>query len=446
MKKLLLLVLLASSTIGAQCWQNINAGGGTVHGVKSDGTFWGWGLNDVGEIGDGTTTDKTTTTQVGTAAAWQSSDLLGFHTLALQTNGSLWASGKNNNGQLGNGTLINEASFINVSNGTSWIVASAGVYHSAAIRSDGTLWTWGQNNKGQLGDGTLVNKSTPTQVGVGNDWRSVSAGWEFTLAIKTDGTLWAWGANQHGQFGNGTTVNSTVPVQVGSQFDWAAIDAGWGFNVALKAEGTIWIWAGYTGEFSVDHTPQQIGTDTDWKSISGGDDHYAAVKLNGTLWASGENTYGQLGNGTTVDAPNLIQIGTATDWKEVFADGYQYTVGLKNSGDLYAWGQNLQGQLANGTNDTHTSPIPVACPVSLATTTFNEAVAVTMYPNPAKDYLQITGTNEASVLEIYALSGAKLFTQSFNGDTKVNLSLASGMYLAKITSGSNEIVQKLIVK
>ncbi len=163
---------------------------------------------------------------------------------------------------------------------------------------------------------------------------------------------------------------------------------------------------------------------------------YMAVRYNGLNVVNGnptDGTLGQIGDLTSLLSWNHLD---PSDDFEMNRNNYIYTwqvnrnpfIDYPNLAD-YIWGDNT-GQ-----------PWFAA----LATPTFSES-KVRLYPNPAKDFLQISGTNEASVLEIYALSGAKLFTTSFTGDTKVNLSLASGMYLAKITSGSNVIVQKLIVE
>jgi len=163
---------------------------------------------------------------------------------------------------------------------------------------------------------------------------------------------------------------------------------------------------------------------------------YMAVRYNGLNVVNGNPTDGTIGQiGDLATALSWNHLDPSDDF-EMNRNNYIYTwqvnrnpfIDYPNLAD-YIWGANA-GQ-----------PWFAA----LATTTFNTS-KVTLYPNPASDYLQISGTNEASVLEIYSLSGAKLFTKSFTGDTKVTLSLASGMYLAKITSGTNAMVQKLLVK
>jgi alpha-tubulin suppressor-like RCC1 family protein len=94
----------------------------------------------------------------------------------------LWSWGYNGDGQLGDGTTTNKSSPVQIGALTTWSKISGG-YFSMAIKTDGTLWSWGYNNKGQLGDGTTINKSSPVQVGALTTWSSVSAGRLHSLAI-----------------------------------------------------------------------------------------------------------------------------------------------------------------------------------------------------------------------------------------------------------------------
>jgi alpha-tubulin suppressor-like RCC1 family protein len=185
--------------------------------IKTDGTLWVWGDNTSGIHGDGTTTNKSTPTQLGTLNNWKSISV-STHILAIKTDGTLWSWGMNSYGELGNGNNnnTNPSNYIpaQIGTATNWKLVSAGRQHSLAIKTDGTLWVWGLNDYGQLGDGTNINKSSPIQIGTSNNWKQVTAGNWFSTAIKNDGTLFSCGRNDYGQLGDGTTVNKNNLTQI----------------------------------------------------------------------------------------------------------------------------------------------------------------------------------------------------------------------------------------
>jgi alpha-tubulin suppressor-like RCC1 family protein len=163
-------------------------------GLKADGSLWSWGGIQT-QIGSG---------YIAIAAG---SD----YGLAIKNDGSLWAWGTNSYGQLGDGTTTNRTSPVQV--GTGFVAVSAGFSHSLGLKGDGSLWAWGFNNYGQVGDGSTANRLSPVQVGTG--YLAVAGGGYHTLAIKQDGSVWAWGFNSSGQLGDGTvTTYRPLPVQV----------------------------------------------------------------------------------------------------------------------------------------------------------------------------------------------------------------------------------------
>jgi alpha-tubulin suppressor-like RCC1 family protein len=149
----------------------------------------------------------------------------GTHALEIRK-GTLWAWGFNNSGQLGDGTTTQKTSPVQIGTDNKWVTVAAGQVHSVGIKSNGTLWAWGNNSFGQLGDGTTTQRNSPTQIGTDNKWVSIAAGQSFTLALKSDGTLWAWGDNSNGQLGDGTTTYKLSPTQIGTDNKWISIAAG----------------------------------------------------------------------------------------------------------------------------------------------------------------------------------------------------------------------------
>jgi hypothetical protein len=249
---------------------------------------------------------------------------------------------------------------------------SAGGLHTCAVKTDHTLWCWGSNFYGQLGDGSTTNRTAPVQVsGHATDWAAVAAGASHTCAVRTDHTLWCWGLNGNGEFGNGTTTDSPVPVQVGGHTaDWAAVAAGTGNTCAVKTDHTLWCWGsdfyGQLGDGSTTNrtAPVQVsGHATDWAAVAAGAagaSHICAVRANGTLWCWGDNTYDQLGDGTTTGSPVPVQVsGHATDWAAVTAGGI-HTCAVKTDHTLWCWGDNTYGQVGDGSTTTRTVPVQVS--------------------------------------------------------------------------------------
>ncbi|MGC9196832.1 MAG: RCC1 domain-containing protein [Syntrophobacteraceae bacterium] len=330
--------------------------------IKSDGTLWAWGGNTYGQLGDGTTTNHSSPEQIGMSNGWASVAASGFHTAALGSDGTLWTWGDNTYGQLGDGTTTNHPSPEQIGTSNDWMSVAAGGYHMVAIKSNGTLWAWGENNAGQLGDGTTTGQGSPEQIGAANNWGSVSAGFRHTMAIKTDGTMWAWGDNTHGELGDGSTTMQTSPEQIGTDNHWMSVAAGYDYTVAVKSDGTLWAWgSNSSGEMGAGMMtadilgPQQIGTDNHWASVAAGWTHVVGVKSDGTLWSWGNNSYGQMGDGTMINRNSPEQIGTEQNWMWAAA-GDGFTTALNSNDDMMAWGNNQYGQVGNNSTSDQDSP------------------------------------------------------------------------------------------
>jgi alpha-tubulin suppressor-like RCC1 family protein len=219
--------------------------------------------------------------------------------MAITSDGRLFAWGNGGIGQLGLNSIIQRSSPVQVG-ASSWTSVSAGSSHTAAIRSDGLLFTWGPNFAGQLGNNSPPippndRRSSPIQIG-SSTWTSVSVGPNYTLAIRSDGLLFGWGGNDIGQLGTGNVVSTSSPVVIGSS-SWTKISAG-GQNTP-----------------SITGMTKGIGT-------------------NNILYGWGDNTIGQLGDGTITsnsgrsspvqigsnEPPNFsspTQVGILTSWTKI---------------------------------------------------------------------------------------------------------------------------------
>ena len=221
---------------------------------------------------------------------WSSVAGLGNRVLALKTNGTLWSWGYNEVGQTGSNDRTKRSSPNQVGTDTSWSkLPVAGQEDangaSAAIKTDGTLWVWGdQYFYGQLGlnqvGATGGRYSSPTQL-PGTTWSNVATGKKATMATKTDGTLWVMGTNEFGTLGQNEGPGSTSgarssPTQIpGTTWDGTQMripSNGEGMK-AMKTDGTLWVWGAGGGWMGLNSevqrsSPTQVpGT---WEAIGGG--------------------------------------------------------------------------------------------------------------------------------------------------------------------------------
>jgi alpha-tubulin suppressor-like RCC1 family protein len=142
------------------------------------------------------------------------------------------------------------------------------------------------------------------------------------------------------------------------------IAAGYYHTVALKTDGTLWAWGdnsfGQLGDGTTTdrYSPVQVVGGNDWAAIATGSIHTVALKTDGTLWAWGDNSFGQLGDGTTTDRYSPVQVVGGNDWAAIAAGG-SHTTALKTDGTLWVWGRNSNGQLGDGTTVQRNAPVRV---------------------------------------------------------------------------------------
>ena len=320
--------------------------------LKSDGTVWATGLNSSGQLGDGTTTNRSSAVPVMSGVSAISAG--GSHSLFLKSDGTVWVTGLNSSGQLGDGSSTSRNTPVQVMSGVS--AFSAGVNHSLFLKSDGTVWASGSNSYGQLGDGSSTSRNTPVQVMSGVS--AISAGGSHSLFLKSDGIAWAAGYNYYGQLGDGSSTSRNTPVQVMSGV--SAISAGSSHSLFLKSDGTVWA-SGFNGSGQLGdgsstsrNTPVQVMSGV--SAISAGSIHSLFLKSDGTVWASGFNGSGQLGDGTTTSRSTPVQVMSGVS---AISPGRFYSLFLKFDGTVWASGDNGSGQLGDGTTTDRIVPVQV---------------------------------------------------------------------------------------
>lgn len=314
--------------------------------IKNDGSLLTWGrIYESGNSVDGSCLFKNRTSPEIFIDAGVKAISSGYmHHAIIKNDSSLWMWGRQYCGEFGNNSTTGSAVPIKIMDGV--IAVSAGGQSTSVIKADGTLWISGRNDFGQLGDGTLLTKCS--YVKIMEDVVSATSGWCVTYAIQADGTLWAWGRNDKNQLGIDSTGNQLKPVKVLNDVaivSTSATESKW--TAAIKTDGTLWVW----GE--IQPIPKHVLSDV--SSVAVGVDYVEAVKSDGTLWAFGNNTFGQLGNDTSVSTDSPIKI--IEDVIKV-ASGGQNTMTILKNGSVWTWGRNEYGVLGNGSSPSLTSYNP----------------------------------------------------------------------------------------
>jgi alpha-tubulin suppressor-like RCC1 family protein len=333
-------------------------------------SIWAWGVNIHGNVGDGTTTNRSSPVSVvGRFTDWCQVSAGSCHGIGVRKNGTAWSWGFNIVGQLGDGTTNNRSSPVSVVGGfTDWCQISAGLYHSLGVRQNGTAWAWGYGTFGQIGSGDTTFRSSPVSVVGGfTDWCQVSAGFYHSLGVRQNGTAWSWGENNFGMLGNNNINQQSSPVSVVGGFtDWCQVSSGRFHSLGVRTNGSAWAWgAAPSGELGNSSTTFRsspvsvVGGFTDWCQISAGEYYSLGLRQNGTAWSWGRNDNGRLGAGTTTNRSSPVSVvGGFTDWCQISA-GTCHSLGLTTNGTVWSWGFNSTGRLGDGTTTNRSSPVSV---------------------------------------------------------------------------------------
>ncbi|MEE2677553.1 MAG: chromosome condensation regulator RCC1 [Myxococcota bacterium] len=290
------------------------------------------------------------------------------HTCALSAPSTVECWGRNNRGQLGDGTLDDHALPAAVTGlaGLELVAVDAGEAFTCVQTLPGDLYCWGRNTEGQLGNGSTVSSSTPVAVvGLGGPVESFSTGRQHACAVLVGGTLKCWGDNVTGQLGDGTNSTRTSPVTIsGIGGAVTVVASGFDHTCVVTASGSALCWGdnffgqlGDGGAAPESNVPGAVsGLSQGVSGLAAGGFHTCARLAGGTMSCWGDNFYGQLGNATLTDhlVPEPVTgLGGAVASAHA---GDSFTCARLVAGELQCWGENLDGQLGDGTTTDRSSP------------------------------------------------------------------------------------------
>jgi alpha-tubulin suppressor-like RCC1 family protein len=328
---------------GITNWSKIASGGGHSLALTSSGILYSWGGNSYGRLGDGTTDSRSSPgTVIGGITSWTQVSAGLNHCVALTSAGIAYAWGQNFYGNLGDGTTTERTSPVTVVGSiTTWTQVIAAGRHNLGLTSAGVAYAWGQNGNGQLGDNSTATRSSPvTVVGGITTWSilngSMTSGQGQGLGITSAGVAYAWGLGTTGQLGNNASTNRSSPVTVvGGITNWSFLTGGGQNCLGLTSTGVIYGWGGNTygslgdGTTAVRSSPVTVvGGITSWSQIGAGYRRGFGLTSTGILYAWGRNNYGGLGDNTTSNRSSPVTVvGALTNWSSV-APGSFHTIAL----------------------------------------------------------------------------------------------------------------------
>ena len=295
-----------------------------------------------------------------------------FASYAVLTDGTLRSWGLNNNGQLGNGTTTDRLVPGPVSGISGVKKVSGGNNHACALTDAGQIYCWGAGSYGQLGNNSTFGVSNPTLVSGSDKYRDLGCGENDTCAAVTTGRHRCWGDNSRGQLNDFTTTNRLVPTD--------ATSLGYGqLDLLVVGERTTFAFGGNEAGCDGAASDGQLGNGatsedptTGWSGchvnngmrfVTTGDAgpyHSCVVEASlGKVYCSGNNGSGQLGTSNTTSTVQPVEVVGLSNITAV-ATGWTHTCALRADGNVWCWGSNSSGQLGDGTGTTRLSPTPVS--------------------------------------------------------------------------------------
>ncbi len=286
-----------------------------VCALSKDGTIQCWGYNaSFGQRADGTAARSYVPVPIPGIENAKAIAVGDLHTCAILSGGNIQCWGDNQMGSLGNGTTTNlpgAAALADVVGITDAVAIAADYFQTCALLRSGSIQCWGSGKTGQLGNSMQSDSALPVTVSGITDAIAVTAGLLHTCALRKDGTIQCWGSNACGELGNGTLSSSSVPVTVSGIADAIAVDAGTSQTCALLRNGTVRCWG--VNELcsmtnATNSLPVEVPGLANAVAIATGYQHSCALLAEGSVQCWGYNYGGALGNGASNSSSATVPV------------------------------------------------------------------------------------------------------------------------------------------
>ncbi len=340
----------------------------------ADGTVRCWGSNAMGQLGDGTTADRSQPVPVVGLADAIDLAAGGQHTCAVRADGHVVCWGDDDDGQLGDGALTARAMPWPVSGIDRVLRLALGKNTSCALNRDAMVLCWGRNGELQFGNGTNNDSNVPVPSSSLLDVQSLALGAFHGCAVLTDRTLRCWGSNFEGQIGDCSSNDRAAAVPIAMLPVVTQVSLGEQHSCALAGDGVVSCWGnnfhrqlGF--EPAIAHcpnssTPMNAFAPTPVPGVTGiaqialGGYHSCAVRTTGTVLCFGANLYGQAGLCTGADVTMAAEVPGLAGIVQLAAGQY-HACALGRDGVVSCWGDNEDGRLGDGTLVTRSFSAPV---------------------------------------------------------------------------------------